>query len=65
MDKTPAENKATKTEANATVYSYVGDGSYFHGVPARDLTKDDLDALPAEVTKKDLEASGLYEKKGR
>lgn len=32
-DKTPHEDKATKTEASGAVYKYVGDGAYFHGVP--------------------------------
>ena len=64
MDKTPHENKESKTEAPAVTYRYIGEGAYLHGVPTRDLTKEDLDALPDGVSKKDLEASGLYEKKG-
>jgi hypothetical protein len=39
---------------------YVGDGTWIRGVPARDLTDDDLKALPAGVTPKSLVANGLY-----
>jgi len=65
VNKEPSETKTSKTEAAATSYKYVGDGGYLHGVPARDLTAEDLDALPDGVTKKDLEASGLYKKGGK
>ena len=58
-------DEKTKTEAPAVAYTYVGDGAYLHGVPTRDLTKDDLESLPADVSKKDLEASGLYKKGGK
>lgn len=62
-DKTPHEDKATKTEASGAVYKYVGDGSYFHGVPPRDLTKDDFDALDDEQ-KESVTKGALYTKKG-
>jgi hypothetical protein len=65
MDKTQHETKATKSESSGVTYKYVGNGDNLQGVPARDLTKDDLDALPDGVTKKDLEASGLYKKGAR
>jgi hypothetical protein len=55
-------DKDTETTAPAVAYTYIGEGSYLHGVPARDLSKDDLDMLPSDVSKKDLEASGLYKK---
>ena len=73
------ETPVTRSEAkSAVVYKYIGDGSYLQGVPARDLTEDDLDALKGlytepvgdsdktrDATKKTLDASGIYERKGR
>lgn len=38
---------------------YIGDGAYFHGVPARDLTDEEFAALP-EAQQQALLASGLY-----
>ena len=40
---------------------YVGKGHYFQGVPARDLTDEEWDALPKRRQER-LLASGLYEK---
>ena len=37
-------------------YRYIGAGNYLIGIPARDLTEDDLKGLDIE----DLERSGLY-----
>ena len=47
-----------------TAYSYIGDGAYLMGVPARDLTEGDLaEILEREgLTREDVEASGLYER---
>jgi len=70
------ETPATRSEAKpAVTYRYVGDGTYLHGVPARDLTDDDLEALKGLYTeqvgdgdktrdtlRKTLEATGIYEK---
>jgi len=74
----PKETPATRSEAKpAVVLRYIGDGTYLQGVPARDLTEDDMDALHSVITepvgdpsegkvrsalKKTLEASGIYEK---
>lgn len=38
---------------------YVGDGAYFHGIPARDLTDAEFAALPA-ATQQVLLNSGIY-----
>jgi hypothetical protein len=54
----------TKTEAPAVVYRYVGNGDHFAGIPARDLTKDDLSGLSDE-DKKNVTKSGVYEKVGK
>jgi hypothetical protein len=43
---------------NDVVYVYKGDGDHLPGIPARDLTADDLESVDV----KQLEASGLYEK---
>ncbi len=73
--ETPA-TPATRSEAKpAVVFTYIGEGSYLQGVPARDLTEDDLEALKGlftepvgdgdktrDATRKTLEASGIYEK---
>ena len=73
----PKETPATRSEAKpAVVYRYIGDGTYLQGVPARDLTEDDIDALKGlftesvgdgdktrDTTKKTLDASGIYERK--
>lgn len=37
---------------------YVGDGSWLPGVPARDLSADEIDILP--FSRGDLLKSGLY-----
>lgn len=43
------------------VYRFVGDGArLIYGVPARDLTRADLDALPAHL-RDAVAASDLYE----
>lgn len=42
------------------VLTYTGNGAFFEGIPARDLTQADVDALPATFTKDALIASGLY-----
>jgi len=61
-DKTPTEDKSEK--AQTVIYKYDGSGTYLHGVPARDLTKDDVDALSDEQ-KAELSKSGLYKKGGK
>lgn len=43
------------------IYRYVGDGSWLPGVPARDLTSEEIAALEAEIIEA-IEACGLYEK---
>jgi hypothetical protein len=63
VEKEPSENKATKTEAPAVVFKYVGNGDYFHGIPARDLTAEDVEQLDDE-NKKLLKSSTLYKKGG-
>jgi hypothetical protein len=63
MSKEPSEEK-TETKAAATVFKYVGDGTYLQGVPARDLSKEDVDQLTDEQ-KADVTKSGLYKKGGR
>ena len=42
------------------VLRYIGNGSFIPGIPARDLTRDDLEHLETDVTV--LLASGLYTK---
>lgn len=42
------------------VLTYTGNGAFFEGVPARDLTQADVDALPVSFTKDTLIASRLY-----
>jgi len=64
MDKEPSENKATKTEAPATAYRYVGNGDHFAGIPMRDLSKEEFEALTDEQ-KADVTKSGLYKKGGK
>lgn len=66
MDKTPAENKAakTKTEAPAVAYRYRGNGDHFVGIPPRDLTQDEFDAL-SDADKANVTESSVYEKGGR
>jgi hypothetical protein len=61
-DKTPIENKSEK--AQTVVYKYDGNGDYFHGVPPRDLTKDDFDALTDEQ-KESVTKGALYKKGAR
>lgn len=61
-DKTPTEDKSEK--APTVIYKYDGSGDYVQGIPARDLTKDDVDALSDEQ-KADLSKSRLYKKGGR
>ena len=39
---------------------YVGAGNYLDGIPARDLTDEEYDALTREQ-KRDVRRSGLYE----
>lgn len=58
MDKTPAENKASKSDA---AYKYVGNGDSFVGIPARDLTADDVAQLTDEQ-RETVKKSGLYKK---
>jgi hypothetical protein len=43
--------------------TYTGAGNYLNGVPARDLTDEDWDALTPEQ-KAEVKASGLYELEG-
>jgi hypothetical protein len=62
VEKEPSENKS-ETKAAATVFKYVGDGTYLQGVPARDLSKDDVDQL-SDDQKADVAKSGLYKKGG-
>lgn len=38
---------------------YTGDGGYLDGIPARDLTDEEYDALTREQ-KRDVRRSGLY-----
>lgn len=66
MDKEPSETKEakTKTEAPAIAYRYVGSGEHFVGIPMRDLTKDEYDALTDEQ-KSDVTKSGYYKKGGK
>lgn len=64
MDKETTENKATKTEAPAVAYKYVGNGDHFVGIPQRDLTKDEFDAL-SDADKENVTKSGLYKKGGK
>lgn len=43
----------------AAVLRYVGGGAFFMHVPARDLTREDLERCPMSFD--ELAASGLYE----
>ena len=40
-------------------HRYTGEGRYLVGIPARDLTREDLARLPERLRQR-LEASGLY-----
>ena len=42
-----------------TTHRYIGEGRHHVGIPARDLTRDDLARLPGRLRQR-LEASGLY-----
>lgn len=51
----------TKTEAGAVAYRYVATGGeHFVGVPPRDLTQEEFDAL-SEDDRTNVTVSGLYE----
>lgn len=52
----PKPDKAQKPEP--AVYTYVGGGSYLHGVPARDLTAADLERIKGLFTEPELDADG-------
>jgi hypothetical protein len=57
-------SEETKTEAPAVAYRYVADpahGMSFPGVPPRDLTSEEFDALSDE-NKENVTKSGLYKK---
>jgi hypothetical protein len=43
--------------------TYVGEGEYLNGVPARDLSTEDWDALTPDL-QVEVVASGLYEFEG-
>jgi hypothetical protein len=62
------KKKETETSAPGVVYRYVGRGDYFHGVPPRDLTADDLAQLTDEqkenVTKSTIYAKDDADKEG-
>ena len=45
--------------SETTVFEYVGNGAYLDGVPARDLTKADLDQIGPYLAES-VEASDLY-----
>lgn len=55
--ETPSVSRAT------TAYRYRGNGDSLPGVPARDLTKDEFDALSDEQ-KELVRASGVYAEEG-
>ena len=55
-------DEKTKTEAPAVLYRYVDSGGgHFVGVPPRDLTKAEFDAL-SDADKENVTKSGLYKK---
>lgn len=58
------QTSETKTEATGVVFKYIGGGDNFVGIPARDLTKDDFDALSDEQ-QKIVTKSGVYKKGGK
>ena len=45
--------------SDKTVYTYTGDGAYISGIPARDLTAEDVNALPDHL-KAALAESAIY-----
>lgn len=47
-----------RAAAAPPAYRYVGSGDHIPGIPARDLTDEDLATLPQD----EIEASGLYER---
>lgn len=59
-----SDEKETKTEAPAAAYRYVGNGDHFTGIPARDLTKEEFEALSDEQ-KVNVTKSGAYKKGGK
>ena len=46
--------------ADQIKYRYTGDGDYIPGIPARDLTAADLEALPKHL-REGVDAAGIYE----
>jgi len=52
------EDAAPRAAAAPPAYRYVGNGDHLPGIPARDLTAEDLATLPQD----EIEASGLYER---
>lgn len=51
----------TESRANAIAYHYVGNGDHFVGIPQRDLSKDEFDALTDEQ-KTAVAKGGVYKK---
>lgn len=57
-----AKKAETKEAAERVVFvRYTGNRQFFIGVPARDLTKDEFDALDP-LQQRDVLASDIYEK---
>jgi hypothetical protein len=54
-------SKREREDEPAPAYRYRGDGTFLVGIPARDLTSDDVSALDAAAIEA-IESSGLYEK---
>lgn len=42
------------------VYRYVGGGEFYNGIPARDLTEEDVAALDADARRVVAESGHLY-----
>lgn len=47
--------------SNSVKFRYIGGGDFLPGIPARDLTDEDLAELTAEQ-RADVEAAAIYEK---
>lgn len=63
-EPTTATAESAEPPTRAPKAKFVAPGQYFDGIPARDLSKDEYDALPAEQRQL-VDHSGLWEISGK